>query len=101
MLFDRPISDLTVFCERIFSCGQPFRLWGVPVPLGSDYYRVRAVDLHVGTPIDFEVAPEFVRVYLPAGSCGNSVMRMYTNLQHHYDSLVRAEDGNGRPVFDF
>ncbi len=100
-LFERPILNLEIFCESIFSCGEPFRLWGVPISLPENFYRVQAVDLHVGGPLQFEISPEFMRVYLPAGSCGNSVVRLYTNLQHHYDSRIRAEDGDGRPIFEF
>ena len=100
LLFKRPIADMEIFCERVFSCGEPFRLWGVPIRVAEDFYRVEGFDLHIGNPIQFEIAPEFVRVYLPTGSCGNSVVRLYTNLQHHYDALIQAEDGNGRCVFE-
>lgn len=100
-VFERPITNLKIFCDSIFSCSEPFRLWGVPIALAEDFYRVEAVDLHIASPLQFEVAPEFLRVYLPSGSCGNSIMRLYTNLQHHYDSLVKVEDGNGEPVFKF
>lgn len=101
LVLDRPISNLEVFCESIFSSGEPFRLWGVPTRLAKDFYRVQALDLHMGTPLQFEIGPQFLRVYLPVGSCGNSVVRLYTNLQHHYDSLIRAEDGDGGRVFEF
>jgi len=100
-LFDRPIANLEVFSQCLFSCGEPFRLWGVPLRLADDFFRVNAVDLHVGSPLQFEIAPDFMRVYLPTGSCGNTIVRLYTNLQHHYDSLVRAVDGDERNVFDF
>jgi hypothetical protein len=100
-VFDRPIAQLDVFCRSIFDCSEPFRLWGVPVPLADDFYRVHALDLHVGNSLTFEVAPKFVRLYLPSGACGDTVVRFFTNLQHHYDSLVRAEDGDGRPLFKF
>ncbi len=100
-LFKRPIDNLKSFCENVFSCGEPFRLWGVPVQLSEDFYRVQGVDLHVGSPLQFEIAPEFMRVYLPQGSCGNSIIRLYTNFQHHYDALIQAEDGDGRPIFEF
>lgn len=100
-LFDPPIMNLEIFCESVFSCGPPFRLWGVPVRLSEDFYRVQAVDLHAGNPLQFEIAPDFLRLYLPAGSCGNTVLRLYTNLQHHYDSLIRARNGEGEDIFEF
>lgn len=100
-LLDRPISNLEVFCDSVFSSTEPFRLWGIPTRLAGEFYRVQAVDLHVGTPLQFEIAPSFMRVYLRQGSCGNSLLRLYTNLQHHYDSLIRAEDGDGGRIFEF
>jgi hypothetical protein len=69
--------------------------------LADDFYRIQALDLHVGNTLTFEASPKFVRLYLPSGACGNTVIRFFTNLQHYYDSLVRAEDGNGRPLFEF
>ena len=34
-----------------------------------------------------------MRVYLLDGSCGNTIARLYTNLQHYYDSQVTIEWG--------
>jgi hypothetical protein len=48
--------------------------------------------------ITFEITPEFMRVYLPDGSCGNTIIRLYTNLQHYYDSLVVLAAGGGEPL---
>ena len=97
----RPIYDLRAFCEHVFSGAPPFRIWGAPVRLTDRYYRVEGVDLHVGQTVRFEVTPAFVRLYLPQGACGNTAMRVYTNLQHHYDSLVSAVDGRNTPIFNF
>ena len=98
IMFPQPIVDLGIFCDSVFSCAEPFRLWGVPVQVAKDFYRIRAVDLHVGSEVTFEVAPDWMRVYLPQGSCGNTVVRIFTNLQHHYDALIMAVDGDGGAV---
>ncbi len=100
-VFQRPIADLEIFCESLFSCGEPFRLWGVPNRLGEGFVVVRGVDLHVGSAIDMEIAPGFIRVFLPTGACGNTIARLYTNFQHHYDSLVTVINGEEKPVFAF
>jgi hypothetical protein len=84
----------------MFSGVEPFRLWGVPVEVGPKAFRVRAVDLHVGETVDFEVFPEVIRVYLPSGGCGNSIIRYYTNLQHTFDAKVSAESA-GERLFGF
>jgi hypothetical protein len=97
--FSRPIANLEKFVGSVFAGVDPFRLWGTPVSLGDNYYRVTALDLHVTNRIIFEIAPEFMRVYLPDGSCGNSIIRLYTNLQHYYDSLVVMAAGGGERLF--
>lgn len=98
---ERPIADLDLFCRRVFSGGNPFRLWGVPIRQTGKVVRVSAVDLHVSRPIAFEVSRDFIRVFLSDRSCGNSVMRFYTNLQHYYSSLVSVTGGARERVFDF
>jgi len=101
IIFKEPIRDLDIFCKKVFSGSHPFRISGVPVNLGRGYFRVAGIDLHVGKCVNFEVSPEYMRVYLPPDSCGNSLARLYTNLQHHYQSLVEATDGSERPAFEF
>lgn len=95
----RPIANLERFCELLFSATPPFRLWGVPEHVNKTYCTVNALDLHVGSTVDFEITEDFIRMYLSADSCGNSVLRFFTNLQHHYDAKVEALDADERPVF--
>jgi hypothetical protein len=97
--FSRPIADLEKFLSSVFAGTDPFRLWGTPVSLGRNYYRVTALDLHVTNRITFEIAPDFMRVYLPDGSCGNTIIRLYTNLQHYYDSQVVLSAGGDEELF--
>jgi hypothetical protein len=97
--FSRPIANLEKFLDSIFSGAEPFRLWGAPVSIGRNYYRVTALDLHVTHRITFEITPDFMRVYIPDGSCGNTIARLYTNLQHYYDSGVAMKSGGGENLF--
>jgi hypothetical protein len=99
--FKEPINNLAVFCDHLFSATRPFRLWGVPVKIAKDSYHVAAVDLHVGARFNAEISPDFMRIYLNPGSCGNTLFRLYTNLQHYYHSLIDATDGSGEPAFQF
>jgi len=96
----KPPDDLSAFCEALFSSSPPFRLWGLPMRETSKLVRVSAVDLHIGSRLDFEISNMFIRVYLPKGSCGNSIVRLYTNLQHYYDARSVAVDGDRRRVFE-
>ena len=97
--FSRPIANLPKFLAAIFSGTEPFRLWGTPVSIGREYFRVTAMDLHVTNRITFEVGSDFMRVYLPDGSCGNTIVRLFTNLQHYYDSQVALTAGGGEQLF--
>lgn len=97
--FGRPIADIEKFLDTIFSGSEPFRLWGAPVLLAKNYFRVTALDLHVTHRITFEITPDFMRVYLLDGSCGNTIARLYTNLQHYYDSQVTIRSGEGEVLF--
>ncbi|MDD4923426.1 MAG: hypothetical protein PHF74_01150 [Dehalococcoidales bacterium] len=97
--FPKPIDNLDRFCNRLFSASLPFRLWGCPIKLGEYVYRVTAIDLHVNCRIDFEITPEFMRVYLPYSSCGNTVVRLYTNLKHHFNSQITFKEEGSDGIF--
>lgn len=81
-------DDLEYIVSRIFSCIEPFRLWGVPQPVSSCHYRVRAVDLHVGDTLTFDITPKHIVVQLPKGACGNTVVRFLGSLQYHVNSDI-------------
>jgi hypothetical protein len=85
--FSRPIPDLPAFCEELFSSRAPFRLWGQPF-VTDDGASVEAVDLHVGQRLSMELGYDWMRVYLHAGSCGNTVARLISNLQTRFDGAL-------------
>ncbi len=85
--FSREITDLSGFCDELFGARAPFRLWGRPEVTG-DYAVVDAVDLHVGQRLSMEIGRDWMRIYLNAGSCGNTVARLFSNLQVGFDSAL-------------
>lgn len=88
----REIPDMEQFLEELFSAREPFRLWGAPGEVAEGVHHVDAVDLHVGQAVRIDVAQQWLRIYLPAGACGNSVVRLVSNLQHRFDGCVRFVD---------
>jgi len=84
--FPNKIENLNLFIERMFNSAMPFKLWGIKSKIYDDYFKVMAIDLHTGSPIDFEIANDMMRVYLFKGNCGNTILRLFTNLQMYYDS---------------
>ena len=83
---DWTMADLEHTVGRIFSSAEPFRLWALPERLSSIHYRARAVDLHVGSTLTFDVTPEHVVIQLPQGTCGNTILRFLANLQYHVNA---------------
>lgn len=92
--FDIPnkIKDLEALISKMFNCAKPFRLWGLKSQICDGYFKVIAVDLHTGTPLDFEIADDMVRVYLADGNCGNTILRLVTNMQIHFDANVMCDE---------
>lgn len=91
-VLEREITDLESFTDILTSSKRPFRLGGLRNRVTKDGYQVLGVDLHTGDSIDLEISPFLIRVYLPKGSCGNTILRLYTNLQHYFDSNLKLND---------
>lgn len=89
--FGSPIEDLDLFIDRLFNSAEPFKLWGLKSKVQNGYYKITAVDLHAGTTINFDVANNLMRAYLFKGNCGNTILRLFTNLQIHYDSRITCK----------
>ncbi len=85
---DVEIVDVAEFAGTLFSSTKPFRLFGIPHNVSERRIDVEAIDLHTGDPLSFEIGREWMRVYLPRGSCGNIIARLYANLQHALSAKV-------------
>ena len=83
---DWAVADLEYAVHRIFSSAEPFRLWGLPERVNAGHYRARAVDLHFGGVLSFDITPQNVVIQLPRRVCGNTVVRFMNNLRFHVNS---------------
>jgi hypothetical protein len=92
VLFSRSIPNQQLFLEELFSSRAPFRLWGVPEISSDGVAEVEAVDLHVGQRLRVDVGDRWLRIYLEAGGCGNTVARLVSNLQHRFDGALSLLD---------
>ena len=70
--FSRPLPSLALLFDELFSSREPFRLWGLH-RADDRYGECDAVDLHVGACMRVEAQPQFLRVQVYEGACGNSV----------------------------
>ena len=89
--FSRSIDNPARFVDELLAVRRPFRLWGI-VEFVGDMAQIEAVDLHVGQRLRLDVGRDWLRVYLERGSCGNTVARLVSNLQHHFDGALRLLD---------
>ncbi|MFC1909124.1 hypothetical protein ACFLXD_04640 [Chloroflexota bacterium] len=97
--FSNKISNIESFTRKLFSGTIPFRLWGLQQVIKNDFARVYAVDLHLGKTLTFEVFSDTIRIFLPLGTCGNTIARFFTLFQHHYDSSAEALGGKYDQLF--
>lgn len=88
--FPRPIEDVDLFIGRIFNSAHPFQLWGLKQKIRDGYYKILAVDLHTNSPMDFEITDRMMRAYIFKGNCGNTILRLLTNLQIYFDSQTKC-----------
>ena len=74
-----------------------FRLWGQSA-ITENEAPVEAVDLHVGHWTGIELGRDWTRVYLRAGSCGNTVSRrgrVLAQVADQADDVVGDEPPDG------
>ncbi len=86
--FKRKVDDWDYFLEKMFNSKEPFRVWGIRNKIHDGFYQILGVDVHTDHPFDIEVTNDLFRIYLPKGSCGNLVARLFVNLQRFFDSQV-------------
>lgn len=88
--FKKP-QNLPRLFDELFSSRDPFRLWGLE-SVDERYGECDAVDLHVFSCLRIEAEPEFLRIRLHEGACGNTVARLVSNLQQHVDGALWIVD---------
>lgn len=88
---DNEIEDVREFIENTITAKNPLRLWGAKTKLDEQYWKVKGVDLHNNDKYTMEICPEWIRLYLRENACGNTALRIYSNLQRHYDSGATME----------
>lgn len=89
--FSKDIGDLTKFLDVVFSSRAPYRLWGIPNIVDA-VAHVEAVDLHVGRRVRIDIGANWMRIYLEQGGCGNTIARLVSNMQSHFDSALTLVD---------
>lgn len=87
----RSIDDIHSISQEVISCRYPFRFLGFPRYEFEDMVAITGVDLHTGGKLNIEITPDWIRLYLSKGACGNTVIRFYSLIQHNFDSNAQLE----------
>ena len=95
--FTIPVSLLV---DRLFDGTEPFRLLGFPNLINENSAVMEVVDLHTGGKLSMELHPDMITVYLPEHTCGNTIARLYTNIQHKFSVGFRVETDHGDQLFN-
>jgi hypothetical protein len=95
--FELPVSLLV---EKLFDGTEPFRLLGFPNLINEHSAVMEVVDLHTGGKLSIELHPDAMTVYLPEHTCGNTIARLYTNIQHSFNVGFRLETDHGDQLFN-
>ncbi len=92
------ITDVHALAKSIFRAARPFRLFGFSHAASERRVDAEAIDLRTGHEFSVELTTDWMRVFLPKGTCGNVVARLLTNLQHTMDSDTKLFSGSGIPI---
>lgn len=92
------LDTLTMF-DQVFSGTLPFRLAAVPTRLSAKRIDAIVVDLHTAREFRLEMSPKRITLYLRSDTCGNTVARIYTNLQRYFGSRFDVHADNGEQFF--
>lgn len=95
--FDNPLKHQVFlnFINYFFDKGrEPFRIMGKGIWVSSSRVHIYGVDLHLWQKIMLDLSPDQFTVFIPRGTCGNTVHRLVTNIQRFLDPRIKVYIGN-------
>jgi hypothetical protein len=87
----KSIHDHKKLVTEFLSSKNALKIVGLPNKIAEDHYIVPGVDLHNGDKIDLEFYKNKIYLTLMDGGCGNTILRLLTNIQHIFDSSTIVE----------
>jgi hypothetical protein len=99
-VFSEPLSEKTLpeLINKMFNGSIPFRLIGIVSQTGKYKYIAHVVDLHIGEKFILQVFPDMIIAYLSEEVCSNTLLRLYTNLQHTLKTEVKLENDSEEKI---
>jgi len=90
--FSERLADQTFerWLDSTFTRHGRFRLSGRVFRTGPTRAQIAAIDRHLWQTLQMEVSATGITALVPAGTCGNTVHRLITNIQRFLDPAVQA-----------
>jgi hypothetical protein len=98
--FEGPVDPVD-FCDEVTTAEEPWQMFGLKSQLSDDYWKVVGNLFHVedGEPVDsskiaFEVAPEWVRIYVKEDCSAERAAEFVRALDEEYGVEPKFVDGD-------
>ncbi|WP_066415291.1 hypothetical protein [Sutcliffiella cohnii] len=83
------------FIEYSFKQGrEPFKIIGNPIRVNDNRVHIYGMDLHLWQEVMLDLSCDKFTLFLPRGTCGNTIHRIATNIQRYLDPAVNILIGN-------
>lgn len=95
--FSKPLSNFVFnnFVEYTFPKGrEPFKIYGEIKRLSEERVHIYGVDLHLWQNVILDLSTEEFILFLPKGTCGNTIHRLVTNIQRYLDPQISVFIGD-------
>jgi len=92
------LENLEFFTNSLLKGTNPFRFLGYPNKIDDEHILVDVLDLHNFGHFDLEIFPDELLINLPKGTCGNSVVRLFTLCQENIDPQAKLTGGAGNAI---
>lgn len=97
IIFNEPISTdvLNSFVHTTFSKGtEPFKIIGDIYEAGKNRFHIYGTDMHLWQNIFLDLSTSSFNLYLPYGTCGNTIHRFITHIQKYLQPNLQVYIGD-------
>ncbi|EEL73521.1 MULTISPECIES: hypothetical protein [Bacillus] len=97
IIFKKPLKEAVYqnFIKYTFPKGKdPFRIFGEVIQINENRHHIYGIDLHLWQKVMLDLSKEQFTVFLPKGTCGNTIHRIVTNIQRYLDPELSVYIGN-------
>lgn len=95
--FSKPLNSFVFnnFVEYTFPKGrEPFKIYGEIKRISEERVHIYGVDLHLWQNVILDLSTEEFILFLPKGTCGNTIHRLVTNIQRFLDPQISVFIGD-------